>query len=87
MGQNKNPLSKTSFDHNLLEKLFFVFIVQLQQHQETAMEVMGIQFVEIQLVSNPILITVKNITPVKKMAKASFFFIICFLLILLCCFQ
>jgi hypothetical protein len=23
MGQNKNPLSKTSFDHNLLEKLFF----------------------------------------------------------------
>ena len=34
MGQNKNYLSKTSFDHNDLEKLFFVSTVQLQQHQK-----------------------------------------------------
>ena len=73
MGQNKNSLSKTSFDHNDLEKLFFVSTVQLQQHQETPMKVMDIQFVEIQLVSNPILITVRNIIPAKKMAKASFY--------------
>ena len=33
-GQNKNSLSKTSFDHNDLEKLFFVSTVQLKQHQE-----------------------------------------------------
>ena len=39
----------------------------------TPMKVMDIQFVEIQLVSNPILITVRNIIPVKKMAKASFY--------------
>ena len=37
------------------------------------MKVMDIQFVEIQLVSNPILITVRNIIPVKTMAKVSFY--------------
>ena len=58
-----------------------IFTVQQQQHQETPMKVMDIQFVEIQLVSNPILITVRNIIPVKTMAKVSFYqFNIAFLL-------
>ena len=37
------------------------------------MKVMDIQSVEIQLVSNPILTTVRNIIPVKTMAKVSFY--------------
>ena len=60
-------------EYNRIPKYIYVFTVQLQQHQETPMKVMDIQFVEIQLVSNPILITVRNIIPVKTMAKVSFY--------------